>query len=494
MDRRFVSASLAMGGFAGLLGGCEALPAFAPISAAGDGDARSAVSSTDAGDASSPAPVDPAGDPAIGQPRPPVALGPAPTHRYVLDGRGLPTSFKGGEADASMWKCDPLLVDLDGDGDLDLAALPRLEPKGPRVWRNEPGPDGTRRWVDWSDGLRWSTTSCGGGLEAADVDGDGALDLVVSCHCEGIFVYRNLGESGWEPITEGLNPAVPPTVDDPEERDMYIGSEDVAVGDLDGDGHLDLGWVSSDEGGMALFFGDGTGRNWTERRPAAFPRRGWSMRIDFVDLDGDGDLDVASTFADGPRVWLNDGTGEFAPASDGLAAPTTRGIYIGQEVADMNGDGRPDLVVANWIDGPEVWIQETGPAGMQWSKRPDVFPQMFGGAVGVDAADMDGDGLTDVIVVGRLEVSRAWSRGAFVLLANGDGTYRWEPRFDLPSASLSAVGGVSTGDLNGDGIRDVVVGAGLIVESPIDDDELQPAVDPRLAVYTSRPAPAADAD
>lgn len=356
-----------------------------------------------------------------------------------------------------MWKCDPVFADVNGDGFLDLAATPRLE-DGPHVWLG----NGRGQWTDSSSGLAMSPRSCGGGVSVGDVNVDGYPDLVVADHCSGAFVYLGDGSGQWQPVTEALYPqeAIPADAGSATAM-MYKGAEDIDVGDVDGDGLLDLLVGSSDQGGINVYLGDGTGRNW-KRSSEGLPTSGWTNRLMLVDMNGDERLDIAAAYCMGPRVWLNDGEGAWTPASTGLPEPITYGLFTGLAVGDVNEDGRVDIAVANWVDGPEVHLQQEDGS---WRKSPDVFPEMRGGAIGLALGDIDGEGHLDIVVSGRLGLEGGYIRGVFLLRGDGAGGWTYMKDCGLPSTGLAATVGIALGDINDDGILDVAASSGLIVES-----------------------------
>jgi len=389
-----------------------------------------------------------------------------------LCAEGLPTQ--------GMWKSDPLIVDFNGDGHADLAALPRLG-GGPRVWLG----DGTGSWRESSTGLAYGQRSCGGGLDSGDINGDGFPDLVVADHCQGIFVYLGDGTGGWKMVTRGLEPSDLP-VRQGRER-MYTGVEDLAVADFDGDGYPDIVAGGSDEGGINVYYGDGTGSNWT-RDATGLPSTKWSNRVVAADVNGDNRPDIVASYAPGPRVWLNNGDRSWREASKNLPSPMVQGLYSGIGVGDINKDGRIDFVTANWVDGPEVYLQQSDGS---WTKMPDVFPEMEGGSTGAALGDIDGDGNLDIVAAGRLKPTGGVVRGVFLLLGDGTGAFRYVANSRLPSTGLFATPGVTISDINGDDLGDIAVGSGLIVESS--GKPLVPVVEQRLLVWCMRrpnsPAP-----
>lgn len=378
---------------------------------------------------------------------------------------GLPQS--------GMWKCDPVFGDVNGDGLLDLAAIERLG-HGPRVWLGQ----ANGGWVESSAGLTSKRNSCGGGVCFGDVDGDGRLDLAVADHCYGLFVYLGDGDGHWDMVTEGL---CPPGLQGPgATNQMLVGAEDVALGDVNGDGWLDLLAGSSDEGGINLYLGDGTGSHWKWVN-VGLPTSGWANRVMFSDVDGDGTLDIVASYCEGPRVWLNDGRGVWTAASEGFPQPMIRGLYTGIAVHDVNADGLSDIAAANWVDGPEVYLQQYDGS---WQKAPDVFPAMLGGAVGIALGIVDRDQHADLVVVGRLAPNSGYVRGVFLLKGDSAGGWHYISDCGLPDTGLAATAGVTLADVNGDGRLDVAAASGLIVETVA--GQTGPAIACRLPIWCSR--------
>ena len=382
--------------------------------------------------------------------------------RFALCSEGLPTE--------GMWKCDPILADFNADGLLDLAALPRLG-RGPRVWLHGP----SRTWRESSAGLAYEKRSCGGGLAAADVNNDGRLDLVVADHCQGVFVYLGDGAGRWTGVARSMHPpAVRPGDTGFEIR---LGAEDVAVGDVNGDGFTDIVAAASDEGGLNVYLSDGGGQSWVWTE-ADLPHEGWANRVALADLNADGTPDLVACMGVGPRVWLGDGNGGWREASEGLPSPMMHGLYHGVSVGDLNEDGRTDLAVANWVDGPEVYFQTSDTS---WHKAPDVFSEMRGGAQGLDLGDLDGDGHLDMVVSGRLTLDGGLVRGVFAIYGDGNGGWRFDPASGLPTTGFAGMAGVAVADVDADHLADIAVASGLIVETAPGPTE--PIIPQRLLLW-----------
>ena len=122
------------------------------------------------------------------------------------------------------------------------------------------------------------------------------------------------------------------------------GPEDsVAIGDLDGDGRLDLISTNTFTADLSLLRGTGSGfaaQRLIPLAPASFPQ---SVTTGDVDQDGDLDLVVAIKELDSAGVLLNDGAGNFAAALLLAVGDNPESIVVG----DVNGDGRVDILSAN---------------------------------------------------------------------------------------------------------------------------------------------------
>lgn len=238
--------------------------------------------------------------------------------------------------------------DVDGDGDLDLiladwGAGNNMTNDGgrTRLWLNDGKGVFTDATVAKMPDLRvrfsWD-------LELADVDNDADLDALVSCkRCPGSHLFRNDGNGAF--------------TDDPRALPQYTNNYEFEPMDLDGDGWLDLVTMNDGEivGGNSssrrehVFRNDGKGRfrdatdAWW---PAATNVGEDDNMVAFLDYDSDGDADFVVGSLSGPdRLLINNGKGVLSVALDvfnGEATPGTLGIAL----ADLDGDGRMDVVQA----------------------------------------------------------------------------------------------------------------------------------------------------
>jgi hypothetical protein len=266
-----------------------------------------------------------------------------------------------------------------------------------------------------------------------DVDGDQRLDLISVLSSDIVEVHRGLGDGTFADWTSyGLGRRIDAS----------------AVGDMNGDGKLDLvaafygydgdsvGVIpGTDDGAFVIENSFATGRN--------------PQSIALFDLDGDGNLDVVTvdfrfeTDGNGISVLLGDGDGTFSPNT---SYPTeARPTFAA--VGDVTGDGRPDIVTAN-SGGSSVSVL-VGRGDGTFSKAVDY-------ATGPDSSrvalgDVNGDGLLDIVAT--CSGGQPYSGVVSVLLAKAGGDFAGHVDYALPGTPLS----VALGDLDGDGSLDVVV-------------------------------------
>jgi hypothetical protein len=310
------------------------------------------------------------------------------------------------------------------------------------------------------------------GPDAPDLGGDGArLDVATvdkDARRDGSSVERDTVADGARPdaaADSGESPACRGT--------LALGGflpmlntgavpASVVVGDLDGDGRLDLVTANVRASTASVFLGRGDG-TFAARTDFGF---GYSTYVDrwseagssalaLADINGDGKLDLAAAVdiddafnSSGlVSVLLGKGDGTFSDPVDYFAGSSPCSVALG----DVNGDGRTDVVAANYgSNAVSAWFGINPSTGMgemgAWCATAD-------GPGTVLLGDLDGDGKLDYLTVNVLAASVS------VLLGRGDGTCA--VRLDSPDGrdpeSQSWSSSAALGDVNADGKLDLVL-------------------------------------
>jgi FG-GAP-like repeat len=317
-------------------------------------------------------------------------------------------------------------ADLDGDGDLDVAAGTGSA-SGVTWYRNDGA--GT-----FSTQPALSTdTSDIRSLVAADIDGDGDLDLLAADYDDDrISWFENAGGGAFAS-------AVSIATDAPGANSLY-------VADLDGDGDLDVAATSHDDDTVAWFENsDGAGAFGSRQTIGTLNEAGQAFA---GDIDGDGDLDVvaAEVSESGSVAWYENETIHrsalfleqtvISTAGDGV-----RAVFA----ADLDGDGDRDVLTASFFDDELAWYQNID--GQAVFGPQQVFSTSGNGAAAVFAADLDGDGDRDVLAASLFDGAIAWYE-------NSDGLGHFV--FQQLLGTLSEARSVFAADLDGDGDLDAL--------------------------------------
>jgi hypothetical protein len=275
------------------------------------------------------------------------------------------------------------------------------------------------------------------GAAVGDFNGDGNLDLAFA---DTVGQGGGFGHVGVR-LGNGNG-----TFQDQKEYNAGSFAYFVAVGDFNGDGHLDLavadqnGSTKVQNGGVSVLPGNGKG----EFGPAVVYQTGAGPRwVATGDFNGDGipDLITANNFSGfSVSVLLGDRTGTlaFQPNQDYGVGTSPSAVVVG----NFTGSGHLDAVAANFGDGTISFLKGNGDG--TFVARRDFGTEIA--PVGLALGDFNGDGKTDVATANgdRDAVS--------ILLGRGDGTFA--PYMDYATGGVSY--SVAVGDFNGDGIADLV--------------------------------------
>jgi hypothetical protein len=284
-------------------------------------------------------------------------------------------------------------------------------------------------------------------LALGDIDGDGRLDVAVACgaatgsayevvvHLQSTFTPGSFGP----PVSLSTGSARPTAI---------------RLADLDGDGRLDLVVGASTGTGLLLFF-----QQPAPATPGSFAAAvtlevgSAPVAVAVGDLTGDGRLDLVATTADGRAVVLLHDTapGTYLP---GVSYPA--GLYpVAIEIADLDGDGHPDLLMAD-RSGALLVMRQAGGGTFDPVVAHDVFDQE---TRALAVADLDGDGRLDLVVASAGPPGWPGSVAVF-----------YQAPYPVPPGTLLAPRlytgyqgplSVAVADIDGDGLPDLVIADGL---------------------------------
>jgi Calx-beta domain/FG-GAP-like repeat len=243
----------------------------------------------------------------------------------------------------------------------------------------------------------------------------------------------------------------------------------VATADFNNDSRLDLATTNYD-GTVSVLLGDGQGGFGAASQFTALSI-GSSLAVG--DFNNDGNLDVA-TIGNQLSVLLSDGDGTFRPPVNiGLV---TNGSPLSMAVGDFNSDGNTDLVYTTdgFMEPGSVEVILGDGEGGFWSGS-DVYELHGFQPYGLAVADLNGDGKPDVVTADYYEGTVS------VLLGNGDGTLSYSDSGSSDFATGQSPFAVAVGDFTGDGIPDLVT-AGLTVDvlSGLGDGTFTPPIHPPI--------------
>jgi MYXO-CTERM domain-containing protein len=343
------------------------------------------------------------------------------------------------------------IVDLDGDGDLDVVMpnasgffVKGAESQPLLVYLN----DGAGNFTDGSQAMVGGTSGWFRQVAFGDVDGDGKVDMYVPDAwgaTDKLFINKGNGTMS----------------DEAPVRLPGVASHAGAArfGDVDNDGDLDLlvgdSWTTAATPFAHLYLNDGSGKL-TESSTTLPTAKAGTQAVDFdlLDADGDFDLDLLINFHQGKNsLWINDGKGGFTDAAFPAVGAGSQ-FHYGPVACDVDGDGDLDVAIDNTGGS---YLEQLLVNDGKGKFTDETTARITGNVSGADdnglaCVDVDGDGDFDLAIM---------SLGANERILVNDGT----GHFALTATPAFSVVSDGTlwfdfGDLDGDGKLDAVTGQG----------------------------------
>jgi len=362
---------------------------------------------------------------------------------------GITSSSMAAKVDftTGAYPCDVAIADIDGDGKPDLVVL-NSDNGSVSVFRNTSS-SGSITSSSFAGEVNIMAAGQSFGFAVGDLDGDGKPDLVVtSGFSNTVSVLRNTSTPG--SIT--FAPAVYFTT-----GSFPWG---VAIDDIDGDGKPDMVVVNHQASTTSIFRNTST--------PGTITSASFAVKVDcapgtfgvaVADIDGDGRPDLVLPNGSSNTVWVArnlSSPGIITSNSFALAVPFTVGMNPRDvAIGDLDGDGKPDLVVSNYNSKTVSILRNTSLIGSITLGSFAASVNFTTGTepIGVKIADIDGDGKPDIVVANSVGSFVSVYRNTSSSGSITSGSFNARVDFTTTSSPWS----VAIGDLDGDGRPDLVV-------------------------------------
>jgi hypothetical protein len=327
------------------------------------------------------------------------------------------------------------LADMDGDGDLDLIAGNWNQTNRLYINNGSADPFSGVTGSDISSDTH-NTVS----IVLGDVDGDGDQDLVAGNNGQTNRLYINNGSA---------DPFSGVTGSDISSDANNTGS--IALGDVDGDGDLDLVAGDYDQANR-LYINNGSADPFSAVSGTNISSDAHATRsIALADVDGDGDLDLAAgNYNQTNRLYLNNGTATPFSAVTGSDISSDAHKTIEIALADVDGDGNLDLVAGNENQTNRLYINDGNSNPFTGVTGSDISSNAHD-TVSIALGDMDGDGDLDLLSGNDNQTNRLYMNNGTADPFNGvSGS-------DI-SSDTHNTWSIALADVDGDGDLDLLVG------------------------------------
>jgi hypothetical protein len=327
------------------------------------------------------------------------------SHRLKL------VSFANGLPVKGQWRNGFDIADMNEDGHLDIVhSAPRKSPGPPVIFLG----DGKGNWRRWVEAKFPHLPYDYGDAAVGDFNGDGHMDIALGVHLRGLLAMTGDGKGNFQEDYKGLDFVLPG-----QGRQPGYSSRTITVADWNHDGRPDI-----------LAIGEGPRLNMYGHDRAQITQK---------------------TESYGAVIYLHQADGTWLRKDQGTSGREIFGDSIA--VGDFNGDHRLDFATGSSVLGRRTLVNYSREDG-GWDQVEVDAVRPRGYIASVDAVDLNGDGLDD-LVIGYLSFENSvWRSGIDVIYSHKDGT--WTRRGLASIEQRMQITALAHGDLDGDGKPDLV--------------------------------------
>ena len=306
---------------------------------------------------------------------------------YENDGTDQPTFIRHVVTNTADFVTAVFVGDLDNDGDLDILSASAEDDT--IAWYENDGaatPSFTKIVVSNTADFATSVT-------VGDMDGDGDLDILSASLFDDVVAwYENDG-------------AADPTFTRIVITTATNGAYTLAVGDMEGDGDLDIFSTSRYDDTVSWFENDGgIDPLFTERIISTSVNN--ATDVSFGDLDGDGDYDIAASSRDDDTIAWFENNGGSTPTFTKIVLTNAADGARRVSIVDIDGDGDLDIFAVSNYDDTVSWFENDGAIAPSFTEQ--VVTHSADGANGISVGDVDGDGDLDLFLASTNDDTIAW--------------------------------------------------------------------------------------
>ncbi|MCD4695449.1 MAG: T9SS type A sorting domain-containing protein [Bacteroidales bacterium] len=277
-------------------------------------------------------------------------------------------------------------VDYDMDDDIDIIACHRVLNQV-LLWEN----DGNNP-VGWTKKVVANSLGEPLYICSKDINADDFPDLVISSASSNtVYCLINLeGENNWEVITMD---------------DDYNSAHGICISDINDDGLADIVATAAANNTIAWWENNGnTPDSWTKH--IVSDQMNGTQTVTVADINNDNFLDIIGASSDLNKVVVYYNNGDLPVTFTEQVANQSLQLPHWVSVADIDGDGNPDILVAACASGKVAWLHNDGGNPITWTQK--TIGSSFGCALTVEAADIDMDGDMDVAATAYGSNRVAW--------------------------------------------------------------------------------------